>query len=53
LQDIHVLLLSGTETVATTETDQFGEFHMSLSAAKHLQLLFELQTGTLAVQVPE
>jgi hypothetical protein len=53
LQDIHVLLLSGTETVATTETNQFGEFHMSLSAAKHLQLLFELQTGTLAVQVPE
>lgn len=53
LQEIQVLLLSGTETVATTATNQFGEFHMSLSATKHLQLLFELQTGTLAVQVPE
>lgn len=53
LQEIHVSLLSGTETVATTATNRFGEFHMSLSATKHLQLLFELQTGTLAVQLPE
>jgi len=50
---IRVSLLSGVETVATTATNEFGEFHMSLSASKHLQLLFELQTGTLAVQLPE
>jgi hypothetical protein len=53
LQEVKVSLLSGTETVATTSTNQFGEFHLSLSTTKHLQLLFELQTGTLAVQVPE
>ncbi len=52
-QAIHVSLISGLETVATTATNQFGEFHMSLSTTKHLQILFELQTGTLAVQVPE
>ena|SRR6185312_5643045 len=53
LQAIQVSLLSGFETIATTATNQFGEFHMSLSATKHLQLVFELQTGTLAVQVPD
>jgi len=53
LQAIQVSLLSGFETVATTATNQFGEFHMSLSATKHLQLIFELQAGTLAVQVPD
>jgi hypothetical protein len=53
LQDIQVSLLSGLETVATTATNRFGEFHMSLTTSKQLQLLFELQTGTLAVQVPD
>lgn len=52
-QAVNVSLLSGSETLATTATNQFGEFHLSLNATKHLQLLFELQTGTLAVQVPE
>ena len=40
---IKVSLLSGIETVATTATNEFGEFRMFLSATKHLQLLFELQ----------
>ena len=52
-QSIQVSLVSGSETVATTATNQFGEFHMSLSTTKQLRLLFELQKGTLAVQIPE
>jgi hypothetical protein len=53
LEAIQVSILSGAETVATTATNQFGEFYMTLRSTKHLQLVFELQTGTLAVQVPE
>jgi hypothetical protein len=53
LNEIPVELVSGTETVATTATNQFGEFQLTLTTGKRLQLLFGLQTGTLAVQIPE
>jgi hypothetical protein len=53
LEHIQISLLSGLETIAKTATNEFGEFHLLLKTTKDLQLLFELQTGTLAVRLPE
>jgi hypothetical protein len=53
LAEVVVSLLSESNTLLQTITDQLGEFHFSFKAIEHLQLLLRMKDGGLVARLPE